>query len=436
MNFNAIGNHKADILVVDDTPDNIRFLSTLLLEQGYFVRKALSGQMALTAIQTLPPDLILLDVNMPGMNGYEVCEQLKSNEHTSSIPIIFLSALDSAADKVRAFQSGGVDYITKPFQFDEVLVRIQTQLTIQALQTQLQTQNQQLRQALDDLKKAQSQLVQHEKMSGLGQLVAGFSHEINNPLSFIAGNLIPARAYIHDLLKLIQVYQQEYPDPTLRIQEVIDQVDLEFLISDLHNLLSSMETGAKRIRAIILSLRIFSRLDESDIKPVNIHIGIDSTLMLLQQRLRSRGKFPEIKVIKNYGNIPLITCYASQLNQVFLNLLNNAIDSLTLRHSKADPNQETADHQSPIIWISTQAISSETVEIRIKDNGLGVAEADQSHIFEPFYTTKSIGEGSGLGLSISYEIVVEKHRGQISCQSLPGQGAEFIVEIPMNLKKN
>lgn len=429
MNFNSIGIHKADILVVDDTPDNIRFLATLLLEHDFFVRKALSGQMALTAVQTLRPDLILLDVNMPGMNGYEVCQRLKENPQTASIPIIFLSALDSTADKIKAFQAGGVDYITKPFQFEEVLARIQTQLTLQTLQTQIQDQNQQLQQALDDLKKAQSQLVQHEKMSGLGQLAAGFSHEINNPLSFIASNLAPAREYIQDLLNLIQLYQQEYPHPTPLIQGVTEAIDLNFLIPDLQNLLGSMEIGTNRIRSIILSLRIFSRLDESDIKSVNLHEGMDSTLLLLQQRLASQPKHPRIEVVKNYGDIPPITCYASQVNQVFLNLLNNAIEALR-------PDQEVAFFQpDPTIWISTQVNALEMVEIHIKDNGVGISEAAQTRLFEPFYTTKQVGDGAGLGLSISYEIVVEKHKGRLSYYSAEGKGTEFVVEVPIRLKR-
>lgn len=191
MNSLETNLNKTDILVVDDTPANLRLLSNMMTEYGYNVRQAINGKMALTAVKAVKPDLILLDINMPEMNGYEVCEQLKSNEETRRIPVIFLSALDDALDKVKAFQAGGVDYVTKPFQFEEIIVRIQNQLTIQSLQNKLQYQNNQLKTALSELQLTQAQLVQHEKMVGLMQLVAGIAHEINNPISFISGNLDP-----------------------------------------------------------------------------------------------------------------------------------------------------------------------------------------------------------------------------------------------------
>ena len=430
MNSNSANIFKADILIVDDTPDNIRFLSSLLLEQGYNVRKSINGQMALTAAKTLPPDLILLDINMSGMNGYEVCERLKEDTQTSSVPIIFLSALDDVLDKVKAFQVGGVDYITKPFQIEEVLVRIQNQLTIQSLQTQLKAQNTQLQQALGNLKKAQAQLVQKEKMIGLGQLAAGMAHEINNSIGFISSNLDPARKYIQDLLNLVYLYQKEYPKPTLPIQKTIQEIDLDFLNSDIQKLVGSMQTGVERICTMLLALRIFSRLNESDIKPVDIHEGLNSTLLLLQHRFREEGKRPEIKVIKKYGKLPLVTCYASQLNQVFLNLLNNAIDAL-----ESGVGKEFSESSDPTIWISTEFTAWETIIIRIKDNGVGIAEEMRSRLFDPFFTTQPVGKVSGLGLLTSYEIVVEKHKGHLTCHSSPEQGAEFTIEIPVRLIK-
>ncbi|MEP0750963.1 response regulator [Trichocoleus sp. Lan] len=430
MDSKLANTFKADILIVDDTPDNIRFLSSLLLDKGYNVRKSINGQMALTAVKTLQPDLILLDINMSGMNGYEVCERLKEDTETSSVPVIFLSALDDVLDKVKAFQVGGVDYITKPFQIEEVLARIQNQLTIQSLQTQLKNQNSQLQQALGDLKKAQAQLVQKEKMLGLGQLAAGMAHEINNSIGFISGNLDPARKYIQDLLNLVRIYQQEYPKPTLSIQKAIQEIDLDFLNSDIQNLVGSMQTGVERICTMLLALRIFSRLNESDIKAVDIHEGLNSTLLLLQHRLRGEGKRPEIQVIKKYEDLPLVNCYASQLNQAFLNILNNAIDALELRIG-----QEFSESSSPTIWISTEFSAWETIIIRIKDNGIGIAEEMRSRLFDPFFTTKPIGQGSGLGLLTTYEIIVEKHKGQLTCHSFPGQGAEFTIEIPVHLVK-
>ena len=422
-----LASSSTDILVVDDKPDNIRFLSNMLGSQGYNVRKALNGQMALTAVKTVLPDLILLDISMPEMDGYEVCKHLQSDAKTRSIPVIFLTALDAVLDKVKAFQVGGVDYITKPFQFEEVLARIQTHLRIRNLQTQLESQNAELQQALSDLKQAQAQLLNQKKMAGLVQLVAGISHEINNPISFIYGNIAPASEYIQDLLNLIKLYQEEYTNPTLTIQTAIQEIDLDFLVLDLAKIFQSMQTGAERIRTIILALHIFSRINQSDIKLVDIHEGIDSTLLFLQHKLIRAGSRPEIKVIKDYGKLPQVTCYASQLNQVFLNLLNNAIDSLESRSGK-----DLSQPPIPTIWICTELTTSSTVTIRIKDNGVGMTEELQSSLFNPFFTTKPMGEGIGLGLLNSYQIVVEKHKGRMNCHSSPGQGAEFVVEIPVH----
>jgi signal transduction histidine kinase len=441
MNHQTNNTAKVDILIVDDTPDNIRVLSTMLLEQGYGVRKALNGKMALVAAHAKAPDLILLDITMPDMNGYEVCQRLKEQAQTSTIPIIFLSALDGTTDKVKAFQVGGADYITKPFQFEEVMARIQTQLTVRSLQMQLQAQNKELQDSLHDLKNAQSRLVQQEKMIGLGQLTAGIAHEINNPISFIFGNLEPAWNYIKDLTHLIQLYQREYPDPTIAIQEATEEIDLEFLIPDLHKLMRSMQNGAERIQSIILALRIFSRLDESDIKPVDLHDGLDSTLLLLKHRLQQKEKSLDIKVVKTYGKIPSITCHARQLNQVFFNLLNNAIDALELAYAPSELALSSASQprhslrerpqSTPTIWISTECIDSEMIKVQIRDNGVGIADELRDRIFDPFYTTKQIGTGVGLGLSISYQIVVEQHKGQLMCHSQLEQGAEFVIKIPV-----
>ncbi|EAW37935.1 response regulator [Lyngbya sp. PCC 8106] len=419
--------NKPDILVVDDTPANLRLLSKMMTEHGYNVRQAINGKMALTAVKAVKPDLILLDINMPEMNGYTVCETLKKNEETCSIPIIFLSALDDALDKVKAFQVGGVDYVTKPFQLEEILVRIQNQLTIQQLHNQLQHQNQQLKTALSELQVTQAQLVQQEKMVGLMQLVAGIAHEINNPISFISGNIEPANQYIQDLIKLIKLYQYEYPQPSQVIQQTTEEIDFDFLISDVHNIISSMKNGVNRICTIILALRIFSRLDESDIKLINLHEGINSTLLLLDHKLKLPNHHSEIKIIKNYDQLPKITCYASQLNQVFLNLLSNAIDAIESKLA-----QQTVKFQNPTIWITTELQDKNTVKIKIKDNGIGISPEVKTRLFDPFFTTKPVGKGSGLGLLTSYQIIVEKHQGKINFNSVFGEGAEFVIEIPIH----
>ncbi|MGB3239987.1 MAG: response regulator [Geitlerinemataceae cyanobacterium] len=418
-----------DILIVDDTADNIRFLSTMLLEQGYNVRKAINGQMALTAVQTVLPDLILLDINMPGMNGYEVCEKLKSDDRTCSVPVIFLSALDDVEDKVKAFQVGGSDYISKPFQFAEILARVEHQLALQSLQQQLHSKNIQLQDTLVELQKTQAQLIQQEKALAIGQIVAGIAHEINNPISFIYSNITPAREYITDLLSLIELYQKQYPHPSERIKNKIHDIDLDFLATDLENLLNSMKVGADRVRAIVLGLRIFSRLDEADFKIIDVHEAIDSVLIVLQHRLDSKNGTSAIELVKNYGNIPKIACYARQINQVLFNILHNAIDVL----ENSFDRDLTSVNENPTIWISTNVIQNEMVSIRIKDNGTGISEEVKNRIFDPFFTTKPVGEGRGLGLSSSYQIIVEQHEGKLSCDSVPGRGTEFAIEIPVNL---
>ena len=275
----------------------------------------------------------------------------------------------------------------------------------------------QLTQTLTTLKLAQSQLVQSEKMSSLGQLVAGVAHEINNPVNFIHGNVNYVRTYAQDLLQILNLYQKHYPNPNLEIQDTIEAVDLDFIISDLTNVLRSMETGTERIQQIVRSLRIFSRMDEAEMKSVNIHEGLDSALMLLDSRFKSTN--PAIQVICNYDDIPDIECYAGQLNQVFMNILTNAVDAI-------DTNNP-AIQQS--IQITTTLLNKTQVEIRIKDSGTGISDAEKQRLFDPFFTTKPIGKGTGMGLSICYQIVT-RHGGYLTCNSTLGEGAEFVIQIP------
>ncbi|WP_210407489.1 ATP-binding protein, partial [Hydrocoleum sp. CS-953] len=291
---------------------------------------------------------------------------------------------------------------------------------------ELNEKNLRLSQTIKELKNTQAQLIQTEKMSSLGQMVAGIAHEINNPTSFIYGNINYATQYSEDLLNLINLYQQEYPNPTAKIEEMMEEIELDFLTEDFEKLLNSIKVGAERIQQIVLSLRNFSRLDESDMKLVNIHDGIDSTLLILQNKLnRVRGK-SATKVVKKYGEIPVVNCYASQLNQVFMNILNNGIDALEeMRKNDSELNQE------PTLTITTEITKSQTVKIKIADNGPGISLENQKKIFDPFFTTKPVGSGTGLGLSISYSIIVEKHKGKLSCNSTPEQGVEFVIEIPL-----
>ncbi|WP_445174477.1 sensor histidine kinase [Microcoleus sp.] len=293
---------------------------------------------------------------------------------------------------------------------------------------ELSDKNTQLQQLLEKLQRTQVQMVQSEKMSALGQMVAGVAHEINNPVNFIHGNLTHVQEYAHNLLGLVQLYQNYYPDPAPEIQAEAEDIDMEFIQADLPKVIDSMKLGTDRIRQIVLSLRNFSRMDEADFKAVDIHEGIDSTLLILQHRLKDKAERPAIKVIRDYyGNLPLIECYPGQINQAFMNILANAIDALeeanvkrTYQELKENPN---------LITIRTALSDSKWVKIAIADNGMGMPESVQKRLFDPFFTTKSVGKGTGMGLPISYQIVTEKHRGKLDCFSIPGKGTEFVIQI-------
>jgi signal transduction histidine kinase len=308
----------------------------------------------------------------------------------------------------------------------EFIERKRAQEALERSEAQLREQTLQLQQALKELKRTQAQLVQSEKMSALGQMVAGVAHEINNPINFIHANINYAHQYIQDMLHLLTLYRKNYPNPKPELQWELKNLDLDFMVSDLPKILSSMKYGSERIRNIVLSLRNFSRLDEAEKKRVNIHEGIDSTLLILQNKLESRR--PAIEIIKKYGNIPPIDCYAGQLNQVFLNILNNAIEAIDqVREKRLRENLSF----SPQISICTEFIEPHEVLIRITDNGSGMTENDRRQIFDPFFTTKPVGKGTGLGLAICYQIIVEKHKGILKCKSEPGGGTEFWIQIPL-----
>ncbi|AFY55611.1 PAS domain S-box [Rivularia sp. PCC 7116] len=297
------------------------------------------------------------------------------------------------------------------------------------VEEKFQKQTKSLKKALKELKKTQTQLIQTEKMSSLGQMVAGVAHEINNPVNFIHGNIVPACEYVQDLLRLIELYQKHYPEPNIEIIEGFENIEFDFIKEDLSKILHSMEEGTSRIKEIVLSLRNFSRLDEAEFKRVDIHSGIDSTLMILHNRLKANSKRPEIKVIKEYNCLPLVECYPGQLNQVFMNILANAIDALDDYNSKRTVEEITLNPN--YIKIATEFIKNQHIRIRISDNGIGIPNKIKSKLFDPFFTTKEVGKGTGLGLSISYQIIVEKHRGKLYCNSTPGEGTEFVIEIPI-----
>ncbi|MGB3533229.1 MAG: response regulator [Microcoleaceae cyanobacterium] len=434
--------NSTTILLIDDNPTNLGVLYDTLSQYGYEIFIEMDGKSGIEQADKILPDLILLDVMMPGIDGFETCRQLKESPLTEDIPIIFMTALSDTVDKVKGLQLGAVDYITKPFKQEEVLARIQAHLKLRQvtleleqeklnLEVNIQERTADLKQALEELKETQLQLIQNEKMSSLGQLVAGIAHEINNPINFITGNINHWDDYTQDLLNIVKFCQQKYStDPEL--SEMIADIDLDFILQDLPSLVSSMKIGSKRISEIVTSLRNFSRLGEADVKQVNIQEGIDSTLLILKNRLNATMYRPEIQVIKNYDNLPLVQCHAGQINQVLMSILSNAIDALDEKEKPAEINDFSTniptDYQ---IKIQTKAINSDWISIKIRDNAKGMSEAIKSKIFDPFFTTKSVGKGTGLGLSISYKIITEKHHGKLLCLSEPGKGTEFIIEIPV-----
>ena len=315
----------------------------------------------------------------------------------------------------------------------EFLQAVAAQLAIAISQAELYQksldQSQQLQHTLLELQKSQTQMIQSEKMSSLGHLVAGIAHEINNPVNFIHGNLVHTRNYTQDLLDLVALYQNTYPTATPAIENHIEDIDLDFIQNDFPKILGSMEMGTERIREIVKSLRNFSRLDESSIKAVDIHEGIDSTLLILQRRIKGTGDGLPIVIEKNYGNLPLVECMAGQLNQVFMNILVNAIDALDEHNLHRTLEQQ--EHDRSWIKINTVMINDRQISIVIQDNGSGIPEAIQSKIFDPFFTTKPVGKGTGMGMSISYQIITEKHNGQLSLQS-DASGTTFTLTLPIH----
>ena len=308
----------------------------------------------------------------------------------------------------------------------DITDRKKAEEALQNSEAQSREQAAQLAAALDELKATHSQLVQSEKMSSLGLLIAGVAHEINNPVSFIHGNLAYLKNYTRDLFYYIELYQQHYPNPVAEIQQKIEENELDFLVEDFPKIVSSMSVGIERICQIVQSLRNFARHDDSQMKPVNLHEGIDSTLLILNHRLKGNGEMPPIEIVKEYGNLPPVECFAGPINQVFMNILSNAIDALGDGNSKQS-FQEMRENPSQI-KICTE-VTENFVEIKIADNGPGIAEEVKQRIFDTFFTTKPIGKGTGMGLSISYQIIVEKHQGELSCNSELGKGTEFIIRI-------
>jgi signal transduction histidine kinase len=424
------------LLVVDDTPDNIGLLVDTLEGRGYRIAVAQDGEEALRRAQFIQPDLILLDVMMPGIDGFETCRRLKAIDSVCDIPVIFMTALTNVSDKITAFAAGGVDYVTKPLQIEEVQARISTHLALRGMQKQLGAQNLRLQQEIRVREQAEQsltesyeklkvssrkleelyeQLLQAEKMASIGQLAAGVAHEINNPIGFVHANLQMLREYVEGLLHMVDIYERAESaltaDPALlaEIRLAKESVDLAFIRNDLKSLLNESLDGVQRVRGIVQDLRDFSHVGEAERQTAALHPGIDSTLNIVAAEIRKKAQ-----VLKEYGIIPEIECVPAQLNQVFLNLLMNALQAID---------------RDGLIVIRT-GHEGEWVWVEIQDNGCGIPRENIGRIFDPFFTTKPVGQGTGLGLSVSWGIV-SQHGGRIDVRSEPGEGSVFRVWLPV-----
>ncbi len=392
---------RPTILIVDDEPFNLDLLEQELIDD-YALVKAEDGEGALQQAEACDPDLILLDVRMPGMSGLEVVQHLRESERYVTTPVIMLTAQSGLDAQVEGLDAGADDYITKPFEPENLHARIRSALRIGRLQKELARERNDLKQALEELRAAEVQLVHSEKMAGLGKLVAGVAHELNNPIGFIYANMDHFRRYVGELQAVFDVgsLPAESAERAGRAFEVLGR------------LVESCSNGADRVKKIVQGLRTFSRLDEAERKVVDVHEGIDSTLALLEHHLKDR-----IEVHQDYGDLPQVECYAGQLNQVFMNLLINASDAIG----------EEGD-----IWITT-AVEGDVVRVSIRDSGAGIDPEHLKQVFDPFFTTKDVGKGTGLGLSISYG-VVEKHGGKIEVEGGVGEGATFTVVVPVRME--
>ncbi|MEL7068146.1 MAG: response regulator [Cyanobacteria bacterium J06581_3] len=397
---------RSIILAVDDTPENLLLLCDLLEESNYQIAVAQSGEAALEIAEDILPDLILLDVMMPGIDGFETCTRLKANPATRHIPVLFMTALSDTVNKVHGLSAGAVDYVTKPFNGAETLARINVHLS---------------------LRKAQAGLIQQEKMASLGCLVAGIAHEINNPVNFIHGNLRPAQDYVESLVSLSKLYQQHTQTPPV-VSDYMEEIDFDFVSSDALSIVDSMRSGTERIRDIVIALRTFACLDEAEYKEADLHGGLDSALALLQYRLRSQQDRPEIDLVKNYGELPLLHCYPRKLNDVFLNLLNNAVDAIDQKYRRLSPELQS---QAALTLTINTAVDDGHVVIQFTDSGVGIPKEIYDKIFDQFFTTKPVGSGTGLGLAVALAVVTETHRGQLTFQSEVGKGSVFTVSLPI-----
>jgi two-component system NtrC family sensor kinase len=396
---------RQTILIVDDVPANIGVLVEFLEEKQFRVLVARDGEEALERCHLVQPDLVLLDVMMPGIDGLETCRRLKQHSETVQIPVIFMTAMTDSDNVVAAFEAGGVDYVTKPIRITEVLARIQTHLALREMHRQLSAQNTLLQEAND-------RLLQAEKMASIGQLAAGVAHEINNPIGFVSCNLGSLQTYVMTLFGVIDDFQRAAgatPAIAARMVELKEAAEVDFIHQDVVTLMSESRDGLQRVKDIVQALKDFSHVDNANTTCADLHRGLDSTLHIVNSEIKNKAE-----VVKEYGDLPLVECVASQLNQVFMNLLVNAAHAIAAKG---------------VITIRT-GCAGQWIWIEIADTGAGMGGETIQRIFDPFFTTKPIGIGTGLGLSVSYGIV-KRHGGRIEVHSELGKGSRFTVHLPI-----
>jgi len=404
----VVTDERKRVLIVDDSADDIHVLMENL-KQDYAVLAATSGEKALLLASKKPqPDIILMDVMMPDMNGYETCRCLKENPETRNIDVIFVSANDSADEKIVGYEAGGCDYLIKPVQAGELLQKIKLAIKNQeVLEDSAQTHEQ--------LEEAQGQLLQSEKMAAIGQLAAGVAHEINNPVGYINSNISSLRGYVQDLFRVLDAYAQmetsvaDTDQSLLQLRAIKQEVDFDYLKQDIVDLIRESQEGVDRVRKIVQDLKDFSHVDEVEWQWADLHKGMDSTLNIVHNELKYKAE-----VVKEYGELPKVECIASQINQIVMNLLVNAAHAIEERGT---------------IRISTGVEGENWIWISIGDDGKGIEQKNLKKIFNPFFTTKPVGKGTGLGLSLAYSII-EKHHGKISVESEPGNTV-FTIRLPV-----
>lgn len=412
-----------DIMIVDDKPANLRLLEKMLAGKGYHVRPFPRGLMALNAAFKDPPDLILLDINMPEMNGFEVCRKLQEDDKTKDLPVIFISALTDTNDKIKALNSGGVDYITKPFQFEEVHARVKTHLKLKNTQKELADKNRFLEKVLSDLKSAQDELIQSKKMAALGVLTSGIAHEINNPVNFIKTSARGLHQDITDFQRLLDIslkycYKNLKEDDLRLLKSQEEEIDYDLIVEEIPELIKNIHEGVKRTEEIVSSLRLFSRTDNVETQKADIHTLIDASLVILKNRYK-----PNICIEKKYHPLKNVNVHPGQLIQVMTNIISNAIDAILSKKSFA---------QEKITIATGKEVKNKKdyILIEISDTGPGIPDELMDRIFDPFFTTKDVGQGVGLGLSISIGIIRE-HKGTIDVKSSVNSGSTFIIRLPI-----